>query len=485
MDLAPVRRWVGPVVLLAVAGCSFYLATVAAAAPSPPGGVVGGRLQTPVLSPRRIPVAVVRLHAELSLAGGVTAALGDPALAGARSAVCLTVHDGERTLFEQGGDRSLLPASNMKLLTAWVALDRLGPDARFMTEVRADARPAGGVVAGNLYLVGGGDPLIQTADYNANLKDDQLPADGYTHFEDLAAAVVAAGVTEVRGAVVGDEGRYDTQRYVPTWKPGYISDSEVGPLSALEVNDGFVQFLPPKAVAAPAPAVLASGSLTALLTRAGVKVAGEPGQGATPAGTVPLASVQSPPVSTMVGEMLRASDNTTAELLTKELGHRFGTTGSTLAGVAVIRQTLAGAGLAVDQLAAVDGSGLDRSDRVTCPLLLAVLGKAGPTGPLADGLPVAAQTGTLRKRFLGTPVAGRLAAKTGSLEHVSALTGFMRGPNASLAFSLVANQLPNDATGRALQDRVAAVLAAYPAGPPAADIAPLPPLSTATTEAAP
>ncbi len=81
-------------------------------------------------------------------------------------------------------------------------------------------------MTGNLYLVGGGDPLLRTADYVATLRYKELI---YTHLEDLANAVRAAGVTHVTGAVVGDESRYDTQRYVPTWKPCVRGDGRGGP----------------------------------------------------------------------------------------------------------------------------------------------------------------------------------------------------------------------------------------------------------------
>jgi len=461
-----------------VALAAVALVGVAAAQPGPARAATAGslpRLRTPVLSARRAPDLLSRTVGRVRLVRVLAGTLGDPAFAPTRGHTCLLVSEGGRTLFSTGADQHLLPASNMKLLTATAALARLGPDARFTTEVRADRPPVGGVVQGNLYLVGSGDPLIQTADYNASLKEYQVPDDGYTHLEALAQAVVDAGVRQVTGAVVGDEGRYDTQRYVPTWKPVYVSAAEVGPASALEVNDGFVQFGPPKVVAAPAPAVLASGALNALLRRLGVQVAGNPGQGAAPTAAVRVASVRSPPMAALVGEMLRDSDNNTAELLTKELGVRFGGGGTTAAGVAVIRQAVAQAGLPVADLASVDGSGLDRSDRASCPLLLATVGAAGPASPLGAGLAVAARTGTLVKRFVGTPAAGRLLGKTGSLDGVVALTGFVTGRQPPLAFSLVANEVPRDQVGRDLEDRVGGLLAAYPDAPPAAALGPLDP----------
>jgi D-alanyl-D-alanine carboxypeptidase/D-alanyl-D-alanine-endopeptidase (penicillin-binding protein 4) len=194
--------------------------------------------------------------------------------------------------------------------------------------------------------------------------------------------------------------------------------------------------------------------------------------------------VSSPPVRDVVAEMLRESDNLTAELLVKELGHRFTGAGTTAAGLGVVRATLTSAGLPLGGLATVDGSGLDRSDRATCSLLLTAVEASGPAGTLAASFPLAAHDGTLTKRFQGSPAAGRLRAKTGSLDGVVGLTGYVAAPSGltvygaapadgvPLAFSLLANDLPRDAIGRALQDRVGTVLARYPEAPAPAALAP-------------
>jgi D-alanyl-D-alanine carboxypeptidase/D-alanyl-D-alanine-endopeptidase (penicillin-binding protein 4) len=193
-----------------------------------------------------------------------------------------------------------------------------------------------------------------------------------------------------------------------------------------------------------------------------------PGQGTAPAGAPTVARISSPPMRDLVGEMLRESDNMTAELLVKELGRRFAGAGTTVAGVGVVRAALAAAGLPVARLQTVDGSGLDRSDRASCSLLLAGLDHTGRTGPVASGFPVAARDGTLARRFLGTPAAGRLQDKTGALDGVVGLTGYVEraGGQDPLVFSLLANDLPRDAVGRALQDRLGTVLARYPDAPP-------------------
>ncbi|MDP9074691.1 MAG: D-alanyl-D-alanine carboxypeptidase, partial [Actinomycetota bacterium] len=129
----------------------------------------------------------------------------------------------------------------------------------------------------------------------------------------------------------------------------------------------------------------------------------------------------------------------------------------------------------------VDGSGLDRSDRASCQLLLAALLRSGPDGPLGQGLAVAGQTGTLEHRLVGTVAAGRLHAKTGSLEGVSALTGFMMPSDSSgaahpapptAAFSLMVNGLVSATAGDALENRIGVLLAQYPQGPPASRLAP-------------
>jgi len=224
-------------------------------------------------------------------------------------------------------------------------------------------------------------------------------------------------------------------------------------------------------------AVAAATTFTSLLQARGIQVGGAPGRGVAPAGA-PVASVTSPPLQDEVTEILRESENDGAEEVVKELGVRFGGAGTTPAGLAVLRTVLDGAHLPTSQLTAVDGSGLDRGDRVSCQMLVDALQVAGPAGPLSAALPVAARNGTLGKRFVNTPAAGRLRAKTGSLSGVDALSGFVDqgagGP--PLAFSLLANNLPSDAAGRALESRVGQALAAWPEAPAASSLGPLPAL---------
>lgn len=464
-----IRRWGLPALLGAVSAVAGGLALDSPAGRSVPTGTA---VASPVLSARRVPALLSQTVADHRLRSDVDAALGATALGGAREQSCVVVRRGARPIVDRRAEASLIPASTLKVLTAQAVLARLGPEERLLTEVRAAAPVAAdGVVAGDLWLVGGGDPLLATADYAASFPNQPQVT---TPFERLADALVEAGVRAVRGTVRGDESRFDTQRYLPSWKPSYREDGDVGPASALVVNDGFVAYRP-RPVAAEQPAVHAADVLAGLLRARGVVIGGPAASGTAPAGGTVVAALPSPPMAEIVAEMLRESDNLTAELLVKELGHRFAGAGTTAAGVQVVRQTLAAGGLPVDALATVDGSGLDRSDRASCALLMAALGAAAlPGDPVAAGLPVAGRDGTLSMRFVGHPAAGRLRAKTGSLSGVAGLAGFLDPPQAGppLAFALLANDLPRDALGRRLQEDVAAALARYPDAPPAASLGP-------------
>ncbi|MGH9178280.1 MAG: D-alanyl-D-alanine carboxypeptidase/D-alanyl-D-alanine endopeptidase [Acidimicrobiales bacterium] len=466
-------RWLAPVSLAALCVSSGVLAV---RAPTPDTEVRTAAPAAPVLSARRVPAHLARVVADARLRAQLDGALADPALGAGRDRSCLVVRTGRRSILERRPGERLIPASNLKVLTGLAVLERLGAGGRLITEVKAQADVGlDGVVAGPLWLVGGGDPLLSTADYAATLPNQPQPR---TPLENLADALVEGGVKVVPGGVVGDETRYDSQRYIPTWKPTYITDSESGPASALVVNDGFAQFRP-RTVAAPEPDLHAAAVLTGLLQERGVVIGAPPSEGQAPADATVVARLESPLLSDVVGQMLRESDNLTAELLVKELGARFAGSGTTAAGLGVVRETLEEEGLPVDDLAAVDGSGLDRSDRASCSLIMAAMEVDGPEGVLASGFPVAARDGTLAMRFRGNPAAGRLRAKTGALDGVVGLSGFIdpvaeAGANtgAPLQFSLLVNELPRDSVGRALQEQVGAILASYPDAPSPEELAP-------------
>jgi D-alanyl-D-alanine carboxypeptidase/D-alanyl-D-alanine-endopeptidase (penicillin-binding protein 4) len=390
------------------------------------------------------------------------------------------VRDGDRVVYERNATKPLVPASSLKLVTAAAALDVLGPDHRFHTSVRVASAPTAGVINGDVWFVGGGDPILATAAYVARYDEPQA----FTDLAGLVTALRAAGVTEIRGDIVGDDTRYDNQRSVPSWDPVFVRDNESGPLSALSVNDGFATY-PPKnrsnslAKAAADPAQNSAAVLATLLADAGIRVTGTARSGAAPAGAVEVAGIDSRPLREIVTQMLTTSDNTSAELLTKELGVQAGRGGTTKAGLAVARDALARAGLLADGVVLNDGSGLDRGDRLTCGVLAGLLQKAGPDSPLAAGLAVAGRSGTLRERLAGTVAAGHVRAKTGSVRNSRALAGFAdTGGVHPLTFAYVANEERLDAGANlAVQDRMGLDLVGYPDGPSATQLGPLPVLA--------
>ncbi len=420
---------------------------------------------TPLLSARRAPELLSRTIAHIRLGADLDAATSGP------GRTCLAVEEGDAAIYGHQPDEALTPASTLKVLTGTAALRRLGDGFRFVTEVRADRPLAdGGILEGPLWLVGAGDPLLSTKAYADSFRNQPQV---FTSMDELADRIYAAGVREIRGGVLGDESRFDTVRYVPTWKPGYITDNEIGPVSALVVNDNFAQYRPRRTIATPDPAVHGATVLTDLLRGRGVLVP-DAGAGVAPEGATAVTQIASAPLPEVVGELLRESDNMTAEVLTKELGKRFGAGGTWAAGTQVIRATVAEAGLPAGQYQAVDGSGLDVSDRLSCSLLMDALDLAGPAGPIASGFAVAGLTGTLAQRFKGSPAEGRLRAKTGSLNFVTGLVGFVdAADDRTLEFALLANDLPDRSdAGRTLQEKVGAILAQYPKAPPAAALEP-------------
>ena len=331
-----------------------------------------------------------------------------------------------------------MPASVQKLYTSATTLRRLGASGRLTTTVLAETPPdAAGVVRGDLYLQGGGDPTFDVLDSNR-----------------LAQQVADAGVVAVTGRVIGDETAFDARRGVPS--SAFRLTSEVGPLSALTFNRGRTGRRSP--YWQNRPANFAAGQFTKQLRALGVAVAAGARRGRTAEAAVPLGAWRSQPVTVLLHEMNPPSDNFMAEMLIKVLGDRFGPTGSTAAGARVISDELAELELAPT---IVDGSGLSRSDR-TSPrdvvgLLTALDGEAAFTGSLA----VAGRSGTLETRMRGTVAQDRCRAKTGTLRDVSALAGYCTTTSGStVAFAFLMNYV-NPYGARLLQDRMAIALARY------------------------
>lgn len=468
-----VIRWLPAVVAAVVLVVALVEVADATAPQRAEPSVTGERPVTPVLSLRRDPVPLADATAERRLRDGV-----DAFLATQPADTCLHVDAGE-IVIEHRVDDLQSPASSQKLLTAVAALTELGPDHTYETVVATAAPVVDGALMGDLHLIGGGDPILSTPAYAGRfLSQPQI----YSDIGALADAVVAAGVIRIDGAVVGDEQRYDTVRYHPAWPSRFIAQDQTGPLSALSVNDGFASF-PDRGrgpvVPADDPARLGAEVLTAELAARGVAVLGPARSGHAPPEAVPIGSHRSPTVAEVVAQMLRESDNATAELVMKELGLRRGGTGTFEAGARAVEHILQELGLPIADGWVVDGSGLAGGDQVTCAAIDALLAHDPTEAVVRSGLAVAGELGTLRNRFLDTPLEGRLRAKTGTLNQVTALAGYVAAPeDEPVRFTLIANVAEPDRIDLgaiAAQEQLATVLAAHPDRPDLDELRPRPP----------
>jgi D-alanyl-D-alanine carboxypeptidase/D-alanyl-D-alanine-endopeptidase (penicillin-binding protein 4) len=347
----------------------------AASTTSPPAPA--SALNTGLLSFRR---ASSKLSRDLNMAAfqqGVQPLMN---AVGDRSCAAISL-DGE-LVGEKNIDNVVIPASNMKILVAAAASDVLGDDYRYTTRVMGPA-PTGGVVNGDVYLVGGGDPVL-SGDWYPNSDLDRFPPFNTTSLDDLARNLAAAGVTQINGNVIGDGSRYDDEFYAPGWGPD-VNGIEAGPYDALLVNDARVQGDDQRAGD---PNQAAAREFVRILGEQGIAVTGGPATGTAPAGSAELATVQSQPLSAVIAEMLTNSDNNTAEMMLKEIGLKVSGAGTREAGAAAVSSTLTNWGIDTNGLVVADGSGLSSDDRVSCRTMISVLQHAGFGGPVGQGLAI-------------------------------------------------------------------------------------------------
>lgn len=366
-------------------------------------------------------------------------ALVVPHVSPARSAAFALDLSTGTAVFSRNSSLSLVPASNQKLAVTYAALELLGADYRIETDVLGQGELIGTTWRGSLVLEGHGDPTLSSTDL------------GW-----LARQVRAAGIRRVDGPVLGDESFFDSRRTGPGWKSSfYINES--APLSALTVDRTWFH-----THHSGAPAAAAAALFKDALVKEGIVVSGRATRGVARAEVEPLAHVLSPPLGQIVRFMDRESDNFTAELLLKQLGAADGTVGTSAAGAAVVRSTLADAGIPLGGVRIVDGSGLSSLDRLTARAIVGMLQAAWEDPEVKPAfvaaLAVAGRTGTMKDRLRSAPARGVVLAKTGTTSVASALSGFVRQ---RYVFSVLQNGRPVSSWwARRAQDRFATVLAA-------------------------
>ena len=356
-------------------------------------------------------------------------------LTGGSSGALVRELDSGRTLYERRADVARVPASVEKLFTTSTALLRFGSGGTLATRVLTDGTVGpDGVLRGDVYLVGGGDPTLTGG-----------------HLERLAQRLVTQGVTAIEGRIYGDESLFDSRRGGPRTRfafDGFMG----GVLSAVAYRRGFDDELSPSADAA--------DRFAAYLRIADVDVPAGGRARVAPPAAQEIARVASPTMRDLVGMTNAPSDNFAAEMLFKVLGAQFGSGGTHAAGQRVVRSEMKGLGL---NPTVSDGSGLSRSNRTTPKQVVRLFQQMAERPDegmaLRASLPVAGRSGTLTRRMRGTPAEGDCAAKTGTLNGVSALAGIcVTDAGDDVAFAFLLNGV-NTSAAKRIEDRMTAAIA--------------------------
>ena len=444
------RRRLRPAVLAA--------AVVASAALAVPSGAVA---ETALEGPSTLPESTQRLVEEFSKVTSLRIA---------PSSMCLTVLLDDQVIVDDEGDTALVPASLMKIVIAAAALDTMGPDATYSTGVFVRTASLGsisdGTFHGDVYLVGGGDPVLNTPNFGNRIPDPIAYTD-VTELADLVRQSLARrGVRRVQGGMVGDDSRYpdrvrDYYREIPpdgddpVWRYSADTVNHIGPLSGLLINEGFVSYTwktgsedRREYERTADPTRHAASLFDNLLEARGLVITRRPQAGTAPplSQLTSLGRIESPDMVQIVARMLTRSDNTIAEMLLKEIGWRTVGSERALAAEAVegVMARLLGPVAAGIDIA--DGSGLSRYNRLTCAAVAELLRLAGPRSPLVEGLPVAGRSGTLKTCGPATwpPIAASpnaVYAKTGTVHLSNALAGVAQALNGeTVTFAMIANR---------------------------------------------
>ncbi len=401
----------------------------------------------------------------------------------------VSMSDGEQ-IFSRRPELPLMPASNMKILTAAAALARLGTDYRFRTGVYGDDYIRRGQLAGNLYLKGFGDPFLV-----------------WEEMVKIARYLQGLGLKQVKGDLVADDSFFDSKRSGNGWdkkRPPYWYNAPLGALS-VNFNTVEVNIAPGRHKGSPLtvwlnpatnffkldnkgltsrrtqklqlayqehkgqPTLVVRGYLPMgsspqtyyravgdppryaatvfrdLLKLWGVKISGQVRLGTTPGKAKELYLHKSKPLGLILRGLNKYSNNFTAEQLLKTMGAELkGTPGTAEKGLEVVKEFLQSQKIDSGSLTLVDGSGLSRQNRLTAgtisEVLAAVYHNFKWQPEFMASLPLAGVDGTLEKRLEGNDTSRHLRAKTGRIKGVAALSGYLNTKDKETwAFSMLMN----------------------------------------------
>lgn len=335
----------------------------------------------------------------------------------------LMVYDltDDSTLYKFNPRQTMRPASTMKLLTSISALDHLGARYDFRTSLYYTGSVKDSVLTGDLYCVGGMDPLFDTNDMKA-----------------FAESVRALGIHTFRGKIVEVRGFKDSDLLGEGW----CWDDDNPTLSPLLIDkkDEF------------------ASRLVQMLDKDSIFVDGPAATGTLPKNALLLCS-RSHKLVDVLEPMMKNSDNLYAESMFYQLAASTGASPAKAShGRQMILKTLQNAGV-TGQYKIADGSGLSLYNYVTPELLAKLLiyayRKSGIIRYLYVSLPIAGEDGTLKKRMKDSPAHLNVRAKTGTVTGVSSLAGYaLASNNHMLVFSIINQGIMKADDGRNFQDKV-------------------------------
>lgn len=406
-----------------------------------------------------------------------------------------------RTLYQRNAEKYFTPASNTKLYSTALALLRLGPEFKFVTTLMAPGDAVQGEIRGDLSLVGGGDPTMSWRKYP--YEKDGVREPPLAAIEAFADQVTAKGIRRIAGAIVGDDTAWPWDPYPPGWAIDDTTWGYGAPIGSLMVNENTIELrirpadaegqlarvsLTPaleyywidnrvltqagrrtvrverdgrlvrvsgqvsagggdrtENLAIDDPALYAAHALHEALSRRGVSIGGSPiarhrlpQEPWIPVGGVELARRESRSLAEIVQVTNKVSQNQMADMLLRAAAD-----GTVKGGLEQLELLLSSIGVDLDDYSFRDGSGMSRLN-LTSPVATIELLKHMWASPLRDlwvaSLPVGGVDGTLESRFDGKPRGKVVQAKTGSLSHVNALSGYIQSrTHGMVAFSIMAN----------------------------------------------
>lgn len=417
--------------------------------PEPPAPFLSAAAVEPAPAPGTTLAALMDPSAPVPSASAVQAlaqALRDDSRTGASTNVSVIDLITGEVLADVDASDGQVPASTTKLLTGIAAVAGLGPDFQIPTVARYDA------TRGEVALVAGGDMMLAA---DAGSKGDtsstgaawggDMPAVGYAGLGDLADQVAAALAAEGVGSVkvVVDTAAFPGPAYPLEW-PAYARTSGyAAPVTGLAVNVGKLtdDLYAPRAND---PAAAAGDIFAERLTERGITAA-RAGTRLNATG-IEVGAVLSAPLADQVAFMIHASDNTIAEVLSRVLSINMGYAGTPDAAAYAIIEQLAGLGVDTTGLSLYDGAGFSTRNRIPPRVLTEATRQAAlneRTEGVFEWLAVAGLSGTLTDRFISTPGAGVMRAKTGSLTGVTSLAGVvMTADGRPLLFAALADGMP-------------------------------------------